>query len=81
MQLVKFIKPWRIYSPGDVAGFDSDQAQRLIDGKVAEKSGASSAEALADEGAAAPEPASAGAEDAEIAGSGDVKPVRGSRAK
>lgn len=37
MQSVEFIKPWKIYSPGDVAGFDPEQAQRLIDGKVAKE--------------------------------------------
>ena len=36
MQSVKFIKPWKIYSPGDIAGFEAEQAQRLVEGKVAE---------------------------------------------
>jgi len=35
MQTVEFIKPWKIYSPGDVAGFEAEQAKILIDGKVA----------------------------------------------
>ncbi len=35
MKSVEFIKPWNIYAPGDVAGFEAEQAQRLIDGKVA----------------------------------------------
>jgi hypothetical protein len=35
MQTVEFIKPWKIYSPGDIAGFEADQAKILIDGKVA----------------------------------------------
>ena len=34
MHTVEFIKPWKIYSPGDVAGFEADQAKILIDGKV-----------------------------------------------
>ena len=37
MQSVQFIKPWKIYSPGDVAGFEADQAKRLIDGGVAKE--------------------------------------------
>lgn len=37
MQSVEFIKPWKIYSPGDVAGFEPEQAKRLIDGKVAKE--------------------------------------------
>ena len=37
MQSVEFIKPWKIYSPGDVAGFEADQAKRLIDGGVAKE--------------------------------------------
>lgn len=36
MKLVKFIKPWSKYSPGDIAGFEPEQAQRLIDSKAAE---------------------------------------------
>jgi len=35
MQSVEFIKPWKIYSPGDIAGFDAEQAKRLVDGGVA----------------------------------------------
>ena len=35
MQSVEFIKPWKIYSPGDVAGFEAEQAKRLVDGGVA----------------------------------------------
>ena len=34
---VKFIKPWKIYSRGDVAGFEAEQAKTLVDGKVAEE--------------------------------------------
>jgi len=34
MQSVEFIKPWKIYSPGDIAGFDAEQAKRLIEGGV-----------------------------------------------
>ncbi|WP_314439382.1 hypothetical protein [Massilia timonae] len=37
MQSVEFIKPWKIYSPGDIAGFDAEQAKRLIEGKVAKE--------------------------------------------
>lgn len=37
MQSVQFIKPWKIYSPGDVAGFEPEQAKRLIAGGVAEE--------------------------------------------
>lgn len=34
--LVKFTKPWSIYSPGDIAGFDADRAETLIKGAIAE---------------------------------------------
>lgn len=37
MKSVEFIKPWKIYSPGDIAGFDADQAERLIEGGVAKE--------------------------------------------
>lgn len=37
MQSVEFIKPWKIYSPGDVAGFEAEQAERLIKGGVAKE--------------------------------------------
>jgi len=36
MKSVKFIKPWKIYSPGDIAGFEPELAQQLVDGKVAQ---------------------------------------------
>jgi hypothetical protein len=35
VETVEFIKPWKIYSPGDVAGFEASQAKILTDGKVA----------------------------------------------
>lgn len=34
--LVKFNKPWSIYSPGDVAGFDEERAESLVKGGIAE---------------------------------------------
>ncbi|MFC7515090.1 hypothetical protein ACFQUU_08750 [Herbaspirillum sp. GCM10030257] len=34
--IVKFAKPWSIYSPGDVAGFDSERADLLIKGEIAQ---------------------------------------------
>jgi len=37
MKSVEFIKPWKIYSPGDVAGFDDEQAERLIEGGAAKE--------------------------------------------
>lgn len=37
MQSVEFIKPWKIYSPGDVAGFEPEQAERLVEGGAAKK--------------------------------------------
>lgn len=37
MQSVEFIKPWKIYSPGDVAGFDAEQVKRLVNGGVAKE--------------------------------------------
>lgn len=37
MQSVEFIKPWKIYSPGDIAGFEAEQAERLIKGGVAKE--------------------------------------------
>ena len=33
---VKFLKSWRGYSAGEVAGYALDEAQRLVDGEVAE---------------------------------------------
>lgn len=35
MKSVEFLKPWKIYSRGDVAGFDAEQADMLIEGGVA----------------------------------------------
>ncbi|WP_323142722.1 hypothetical protein [Massilia phyllosphaerae] len=37
MKSVEFLKPWKIYSPGDVAGFEAEQAKRLVDGGVAKE--------------------------------------------
>lgn len=37
MQSVEFTKPWKIYSPGDIAGFEEEQAKRLIEGGVAKE--------------------------------------------
>lgn len=34
---VKFVKHWRGYNAGEIAGFEPELAQRLHDGKVAEK--------------------------------------------
>ena len=34
--IVLFTKPWTRYSPGDVAGFDEETAEKLIKIKVAE---------------------------------------------
>ncbi|WP_272971045.1 hypothetical protein [Comamonas terrigena] len=42
---VKFLKHWRGYNPGETAGFDAAQAERLVDGKVAEKAGGTGAAA------------------------------------
>ncbi|MFM5229640.1 hypothetical protein ACET9H_10270 [Aeromonas media] len=36
MTLIKVIRPFKNYSPGDIAGFDDAKAQALIDGGVAE---------------------------------------------
>ena len=33
---VKFLKHWRAYNKGDVAGFDEAVAKKLVDGEVAE---------------------------------------------
>lgn len=33
---VQFLKSWRGYNKGEVAGFSAEQAEALIDGKVAE---------------------------------------------
>lgn len=43
--IVKFTKPWRGYSPGEVAGFEESVAEALVGGGVA--SGYSSASAAA----------------------------------
>lgn len=42
---VTFIKHWRGYNPTETAAFDADLAGRLVDGKVAEKAGGTSAAA------------------------------------
>ena len=34
--VVRFLKSWRGYSKDEVAGFSQDEAQRLVDGEVAE---------------------------------------------
>lgn len=34
--IVKFNKPWSIYATGDVAGFDAERAETLVQGGVAE---------------------------------------------
>lgn len=39
MKAVKFLKPWRHYNSGETAGFDDEQADKLVDGKVAEPAG------------------------------------------
>ncbi|WP_261840956.1 hypothetical protein [Aliamphritea ceti] len=31
---VEFIKPWSRYSKGDIAGFEADKVQKLIDAKL-----------------------------------------------
>lgn len=43
-KVVKFLKGWRGYNAGEIAGFDTETADTLIDGDVAE----------ANDGAAAP---------------------------
>lgn len=34
--LIKVIRPFKNYSPGDITGFATDKAQALIDGGVAQ---------------------------------------------
>lgn len=34
--VVKFIRPWQIYSPGDIAGFEPELAEKLVKGGAAE---------------------------------------------
>jgi hypothetical protein len=34
---IKFKKHWKIYNPGDIAGFEEEIEQKLIDNDVAEK--------------------------------------------
>ena len=64
---VKFLKSWRGYSAGEVAGYALDEAQRLVDGEVAEffdkakAKAAASAAAKAQKAAAAAVAASAAA--------------------
>lgn len=36
---VTFLKHWRGYNPTETAGFDAELADRLVQGKVAEKAG------------------------------------------
>jgi len=57
MKSVEFIKPWKIYSRGDIAGFDAEQADKLVEGGVAkphkvEKKAKDAKEPAADTGAA-----------------------------
>lgn len=35
MKTVEFLKPWQIYSRGDIAGFEPEVAEKLVAGKVA----------------------------------------------
>jgi hypothetical protein len=35
MKSVEFIKHWKAYIPGDIAGFEPELAETLIEGKVA----------------------------------------------
>lgn len=42
---VTFLKHWRGYNPGETAGFLASEAARLVEGKVAEKAGGTSATA------------------------------------
>lgn len=39
--IVKFLKSWRGYNAGEIAGFDADTAEALLRGKVAEEHDAS----------------------------------------
>ena len=36
LTIIKVIRPFKNYSPGDITGFDAAKAQALIDGGVAE---------------------------------------------
>lgn len=57
---VKFLKSWRGYSAGEVAGFALDEAQRLVDGEVAEHFDKTKAKAAAKAAQAAKAAAVAG---------------------
>ena len=35
MPALRFLKPWSLYNPGEVAGFDAETAATLIDAGVA----------------------------------------------
>jgi hypothetical protein len=35
MQSVEFLKAWKIWSPGDIAGFEPEQAKKLVEAGVA----------------------------------------------
>lgn len=50
---VVFLKSWRGYSKGEVAGFAQDEAERLVDNKVAEYKGKAPAKKKGAAGAAA----------------------------
>ena len=49
MKSVKFIKPWSMYSPGDVAGFEEDSAAAIIKTGAAEPHEVSDSEPAGDE--------------------------------
>ncbi|WP_230369105.1 hypothetical protein [Paludibacterium denitrificans] len=36
MKIIKFLKPYALYTSSDIAGFDDDKADKLIEAKIAE---------------------------------------------
>jgi len=72
MKLLKFIKPWSMYSPGDIAGFEEDRATAIVKTGAAELHEDSDDEPTGEE---APQP-----DHAALEGGGEAKPA-GRKAK
>lgn len=74
---VKFVKHWRGYNAGEVAGFDSDLAQRLQDGGVAEKHGGGGSKATKARGDKTPAQAPAAPPADQVQGAANSDPDDG----
>ena len=69
---VQFLKTWRGYNKGEVAGFPAEQAEALVNGKVAEPYGSGKKPATKqDKGAGTSKPPAANQTAADGKGAGD----------